>query len=687
MADGQLSKRISRSSGLLTSAGRRFIPRLATTGGRVAWIGLLASLATIGFALYLQFLLEVVRTIAEPLAQATVRLDGALAETTAELRGWIAYRDPAAKTSRGESWKTIDESIATIEGLTKWAPEEFILDVNELTRLLRRIRAYQDIMQELAHSPGNLVASDLYRTRLEPLKESALELLVDPLRLGSAASSAEVVSVGRVIRFRSMLLALDAALVAYLREPTESVRAEIDTRRQGLATLSEELRLELAPLPTTASLTRNGVDESAAMLKTARRELAGYLSILPEVLDARTGPTAVRTEHLFRTRLRPLLEQATQITQRIAAQQTAGRKRSAGVIYRWSFIVIALALAMGIASGFSIYVSNRLERGVDRILKSTKSLGNYHLESLIGRGGMGEVYRGRHSVLRRPCALKILRREHLRDPQAQERFRQEVQMTSSLRNPHTVAIYDYGSSSEGLFYYAMELLDGFTLASLLESVGPLPPRRVVHVLRDVASSLSEAHERGLLHRDIKPSNVMLTQLGGIYDFTKVLDFGLVAEFDQDLGRGRTIVGTPMYLAPECIAPDTRRITPAVDIYAIGALGYELVTGTPVFPYRDVSRVLDAHATESPERLSSRLGKPVPDDLEVLLLGCLAKSPWDRPESAASLEALLAELNVGSWTQLEASEWWQTFGDAARVQRSYDDTKPVDLSTATLELSR
>ncbi|MEL7305951.1 MAG: serine/threonine-protein kinase, partial [Myxococcota bacterium] len=234
---------------------------------------------------------------------------------------------------------------------------------------------------------------------------------------------------------------------------------------------------------------------------------------------------------------------------------------------------------------------------------------------------------------------------------------------------------------------SLRSLDGFTLASLLESVGPLPPRRVVHVLRDVASSLSEAHERGLLHRDIKPSNVMLTQLGGIYDFTKVLDFGLVAEFDQDLGRGRTIVGTPMYLAPECIAPDTRRITPAVDIYAIGALGYELVTGTPVFPYRDVSRVLDAHATESPERLSSRLGKPVPDDLEVLLLGCLAKSPWDRPESAASLEALLAELNVGSWTQLEASEWWQTFGDAARVQRSYDDTKPVDLSTATLELSR
>jgi serine/threonine-protein kinase len=274
---------------------------------------------------------------------------------------------------------------------------------------------------------------------------------------------------------------------------------------------------------------------------------------------------------------------------------------------------------------------------------------------------MGVVYRAEHQLLRRPTAIKLLPpntagEENLR------RFEREAQLTARLANPHTVSIFDFGRTPEGAFYYVMEYLDGIDLDRLVREGGALPPGRAVHILRQVGEALTEAHGVGLIHRDIKPANILVSERGGLSDFAKVVDFGLV----KDVARTETapltqedvIAGTPQYLAPETIR-DGATSDPRSDLYALGAVAYFLLTGTPVFDGRPM-QVIQSHLNVPPESPSARLGRTLPPKLERLVLDCLAKDPNGRPESAgAFVERLDACDDVEPWSSEQARDWWRT----------------------------
>jgi serine/threonine-protein kinase len=301
-------------------------------------------------------------------------------------------------------------------------------------------------------------------------------------------------------------------------------------------------------------------------------------------------------------------------------------------------------------------VTFHLRRSVAR----ARRLGQYTLLEKIGEGGMGVVYRAEHEMLRRPTAIKLLPPQSAGE-RSLRRFEREAQLTARLTNPHTVSVYDYGRTPEGAFYYVMEYLDGVDLERLVREAGPLPPGRVVHILRQVCEALAEAHGAGLIHRDIKPANILLSESGGISDFAKVLDFGLVKEVDESdrarLTHEDVVAGTPQYLAPETIqagnTPDPRS-----DLYALGAVAYYLLTGAPIFAGRPL-QVIQSHLNASPEAPSARLGRTLPAKLERLVLECLEKDPNLRPESAqALLDRLAACDDVEPWSADEARRWWR-----------------------------
>ena len=242
------------------------------------------------------------------------------------------------------------------------------------------------------------------------------------------------------------------------------------------------------------------------------------------------------------------------------------------------------------------------------------------------------VYLARHAMLRRPTAVKLLRPEKTNEKSI-VRFEREVQLTSQLTHPNTITIYDYGRTSEGIFYYAMEYVDGIDLETLVTRHGPQPEGRVIHILVQVCGSLVEAHGIGLIHRDIKPSNIILTRRGGLFDFAKLVDFGLVKAVDVGrvavLTPSDLIVGTPHYMAPEVIRhPD--QADARSDLYAVGAVGYFLLAGRPLFEGGSVAEILFQHVGTKPEPPSVHRGNAVSPELESLLLGCLAKEPADRP---------------------------------------------------------
>lgn len=298
----------------------------------------------------------------------------------------------------------------------------------------------------------------------------------------------------------------------------------------------------------------------------------------------------------------------------------------------------------------SALAEERLElRRMERV-NQRRQVGSYVLESEIGSGAMGVIYLARHAMLKRPAAIKVLRTASI-SPDTLSMFETEVQLTCKLSSPNTVAVYDYGVTPEGLFYYAMEYLEGVTLASLVNEVGPLPEGRVIHFLTQICSSLSEAHKLGLIHRDLKPENLMVCHRGGVPDTIKVLDFGVAVMMSQLPAGDRAAVGisgTPSYMSPEAItAPQS--LDGRSDLYSLGAIGYYLLTGETVFKTVDLNAVFRSQLFETPVRPSVRLGRALDSNLEDIILRCLEKSRDKRPVNPDELGQMLKKCqSAGSW---------------------------------------
>jgi eukaryotic-like serine/threonine-protein kinase len=328
-------------------------------------------------------------------------------------------------------------------------------------------------------------------------------------------------------------------------------------------------------------------------------------------------------------------------------------------ILRWAFYSLYALLTLGAIAIFVFtLIVARLNRAARAAAVEAKQLGQYRLEERIGAGAMGVVYKGHHAMLRRPTAIKMLNLENVNEASIQ-RFEREVQITCNLNHPNTIAIYDYGRTPEGVFYYAMEFLDGIDLQSLVEKYGPQPAGRVIQILKQVCGSLYEAHSLGMVHRDIKPANVMLNRRGGEPDVVKVLDFGLVKALDDGKQVGRTggLAGTPLYMSPESIqTPDM--VDPRSDLYAVGAVGYFLLTGQPVFNAQSLVELCRLHVTSLPETPSQRLNRAINPDLESALLACLEKNRAKRPQTARDLVNLLERaMEAERWTIDDAEQWW------------------------------
>jgi eukaryotic-like serine/threonine-protein kinase len=298
---------------------------------------------------------------------------------------------------------------------------------------------------------------------------------------------------------------------------------------------------------------------------------------------------------------------------------------------------------------------------------NAREMGSYRIGELLGRGGMGEVYKATHRMLARPAAIKLIRPEVIGAGESEaaqvaiKRFRREAEVAARLRSPHTVELYDFGVTDDQTFYLVMELLDGMDLESLVQKEGPLPADRVICILRQVCESLEEAHAYGLVHRDIKPANIHLGRLGLQHDFVKVLDFGVVKSIvePEDTQTQATLagvaVGTPAYMAPEMAVGQP--VDGRADVYALGCVAYYLLTGELVFEGSEVLHILLKRLSEDPPPLSGRTELRIPPDLERLVMTCLARSPEDRP-SAAELSRSLAAVRLDPWTEAHAASWWK-----------------------------
>ncbi|MDB4937520.1 MAG: Serine/threonine protein kinase [Labilithrix sp.] len=337
-----------------------------------------------------------------------------------------------------------------------------------------------------------------------------------------------------------------------------------------------------------------------------------------------------------------------------------------------AFSTIAHALALFVFAVVRAFASKA---------ESGRKFGPYTLEEKIGEGGMGEVYKARHALLRRTTAIKLIRNASSRDQRA--RFEREVQLTSQLTHPNTVHVYDYGRTLDGTLYYAMEYIEGLTLWQLVQLDGALPPGRAVALLLQVCASLAEAHGFGVIHRDVKPDNVLVCVRGLVPDVVKVVDFGLARAFAGDAEDDPdTLVGTARYMSPEAVRQPSR-LDARSDVYSLGALAYFLLTGTELF-HGTTDLVLSQQLHSVPQRPSSRLGAELPPGLDEIVMRCLAKEPDMRPQSVAELAAELGRVVPASaWTEVDGAAWWQRNADAvvALLRAASSDDREPDESRA------
>ena len=653
------------------SASNRITEGLLSSSGKVAAVGLASALVTLVFTIWFRVELGYQSKVGAPMARAAAELNAAINQSLAALRGWVAYGDPRSAEERAELWA--DGIEPTLERLQALAAEvddpAAAARAIELRASLRELKRVQFAIEDVAQTPGNQPAAVEYTRRLEPLRRSILSSIDESIEQYTASGSGErsVDFLAGLARFRSTFTEGDLALNELLADYSEAREHEVKDR----LALSRELAARIAaeaPSHSSGDL-RDRLEFTLDEFKAYELQVQGIIAV------RRSGAWNV-AQMLFVQDAQPLVARARSIAGEMAEAQARSTGEAARVLTQASYAVIAMSLVMGFISAGSLFVSFRLRRQVENVMARAKRLGQYVIERPLGKGGMGEVYLAHHAMLRRPTAIKLLRAERAMNLSAQSRFQREVQLTCQLTHPNTIEIFDYGRTPEGVFYYAMEYLDGFTLQALVSLAGPVAPERVAHILIQACGSLQEAHAHGLLHRDIKPSNIMLTCQGGESDTVKILDFGLVKDLAGDSGgegeERDVIAGTPMYLAPESIlSPDTS--TPQSDLYALGAVGYYLLTGTTLFPEGNMTDVLACHLSQEPEFPSERLGQKLPEDLEYVIMSCLAKDPGERAASAQALAELLRACDCGVWSPMDARLWWEEFGEAARAEAASDET--------------
>ncbi len=354
------------------------------------------------------------------------------------------------------------------------------------------------------------------------------------------------------------------------------------------------------------------------------------------------------------------------------------------VILRTTFLALfgMLILSSIAIFAFTVLVS-RLHREAQKAALKAQQLGQYTLEEQIGRGAMGVVYRGHHAMLRRPAAIKMLDIEKMNE-ETLARFEREVQITCQLNHPNTIAIYDYGRTPEELFYYAMEFIEGIDLQSLVTQYGPQPEARVIHILRQMCGSLYEAHSQGLVHRDIKPANTMIAVRGCVPDVVKVLDFGLVKSINDttDKHPQNGLTGTPLYMSPEAIqSPLT--VDACSDLYAVGAVGYFLITGRPVFQAETIAELCHKHLDDDPVSPSQLVSGAISPELEHAILSCLEKRRAKRPQTARDLAKLLEKCPLAhDWTTEDGGQWWSRHDRGKKRPSGVAAKAPVDAGPVT-----
>jgi eukaryotic-like serine/threonine-protein kinase len=394
-------------------------------------------------------------------------------------------------------------------------------------------------------------------------------------------------------------------------------------------------------------------DRNGAMLTADRFGEKSMLSAKPEgvVLDPYVNHRGVEAIGAWRW----LPEYAMGVAIEIEAAEAYAPLRYLNIAFGVVFGALVIAVLAAAASALSV-VRLRRELGGGR------KVGAYRLLERIGEGGMANVYLARHDLLKRPTAVKVLKLARTTD-ELVARFEREAQLASSLTHPNTVEIFDYGRARDGHFYYAMEYLDGLTVAQLVQRSGAIPVARTLHILRQVCAALTEAHGKGLVHRDIKPENIMVCRYAGVYDFVKILDFGLVKNVSQqhsrDLTRGLRILGTPLYMAPERLR-NPADVDARADIYAVGALGFFMLAARGLFESSDDLQLTTKVLNEEPSPPSTLAPQPVPLELDLAIAACVEKKREDRPQRVADLvEAFDALAMEHPWTQREAELWWSS----------------------------
>ena len=348
----------------------------------------------------------------------------------------------------------------------------------------------------------------------------------------------------------------------------------------------------------------------------------------------------------------------------------------------WTFLPNYISVVLAV-------IPSHIITGLGRQVSQARELGSYILGDLLGKGGMGEVYRARHRMLARPAAIKLIRPEALGAGNSDgshvviQRFRREAQAAALLRSPHTINLYDFGVTDDGTFYYVMELLEGFDLETLVRRFGPVTAGRAIFLLRHACHSLGEAHARGLIHRDVKPSNIYTCRLGLNVDFVKVLDFGLVKHSHQ-VAEGPTVLltqpdvttGTPAYMAPE-MALGEADLDHRVDIYAHVCVAYWLLTGRLVFEAETPVKMMLQHIQSVPDPPSRHTEMDVPPELDQIILQCLAKKPAERPSDTIQLDHMLAAVPLPDpWTRETAERWWEVHSPVEAPSTQIKEETPV-----------